>query len=96
MSHCAPAYAAILALSIVAELVETVVVVVVVVAVGEEDGEECNNNDDKDDDTYHHHFMPYSIAGRQAQQYMLQRYILPCAQDVYCGLCDKPTQSHDF
>jgi hypothetical protein len=79
MPHCAPAYAAILALSIVAELVETVVVGVVV-AVGEEDGEECNNNDDEDDDTYHHHFMPYSIAGRQAQQYMLQRLILLCAR----------------
>ena len=70
MQHCAPAYVAILALSIVAEILEKVLVVV---AVGEEDGEECNNNDDNDD-TYHHHFMPYSIAGRQAQQNKLMSY----------------------
>jgi prenyltransferase beta subunit len=39
--------------------------------------------------------MPYSKAGRQAQQYMLQRYIFLCAQDAYGGLCDKPSKSHD-
>ena len=65
MPHCAPTYAAILALSIVAGLGGTVVVNTAGEGEGEGDGEEgCNDNSNTNDNNY----MPYSIAGKQAQQ----------------------------
>jgi hypothetical protein len=60
MPHCAPTYAAILALSIVSGLGGTVVVNTTVKGEGKGDGEEGNTNDNN--------YMPYSIAGKQAQK----------------------------
>jgi len=70
MPHCAATYAAVLALSIVAGLGGTVILssASAAAAVGDRVGKggySSSNNNDNDDNN---HYMPYSIAGRKAQQ----------------------------
>ncbi|KAL3823292.1 hypothetical protein ACHAXA_003440 [Cyclostephanos tholiformis] len=59
-------------------------------------GEGCDDNCDDDDCDNDNYGMHSSRRSPAFDEWMLQRYILLCAQDVNGGLRDKPSKSRDF